>query len=226
MIRAVIFDLDGLLIDSEPLSQEAWQQAARLYGGEMTPALSQRLLGLRQIEGAGLVRETLGLHVSAEVLRVRRNDLFMKLFPGRIKPMPGAREILEELRRRAMPCGLATSAERRYVTAVLAELRLDATFAARVVADDVTRGKPFPDAYALAAGRLGVPSPACLVLEDAPNGVAAAKAAGMAAIAVPNSHTRSLDFSAADACLPSLLVVRDELDALLERVTARGRTAR
>jgi HAD superfamily hydrolase (TIGR01509 family) len=215
--RAVIFDLDGLLIDSEPLSQEAWRQAARLYGGEMTPGLLQRMLGLRQIEGASLVRETLGLHVSAEVLRVRRNDVFMDLIPGRIKLMPGARELLEELRRRAIPCGLATSAERRYVTAVLGELRLDDTFAVRVVADDVTRGKPFPDVYLLAAERLGIPPADCLVLEDAPNGVAAAKAAGMSAVAVPNSDTRSLDLSAADARLPSLLAVRDELDALLDR---------
>ena len=72
MIRAVIFDLDGLFIDSEPLSQEAWQQAARLYGGEMTPALRQRLLGLRQTEGASLVRDTLGLRVTVEDLRQER----------------------------------------------------------------------------------------------------------------------------------------------------------
>jgi len=84
------------------------------------------------------------------------------------------------------------------------------------VAEDVARGKPAPDVYRLAAERLGLPPAQCLVLEDAPNGVAAAKAAGMKCVAVPNEMTRSLDLSAADAILPSLLAVRDHLDVLMQ----------
>jgi beta-phosphoglucomutase-like phosphatase (HAD superfamily) len=83
------------------------------------------------------------------------------------------------------------------------------------VAEDGTRGTPAPDVYLLAAQRLGLPPAECLVLEDALNGVAAAKAAGMTCVAVPNPLSRSQDFAAADKVMPSLLAVRDNLDALM-----------
>jgi beta-phosphoglucomutase-like phosphatase (HAD superfamily) len=101
------------------------------------------------------------------------------------------------------------------VDAVVRELNLDGVFDAMAVAEDVARGKPAPDVYLLAARRLGLPPAQCLALEDAPNGVLAAKAAGMRCVAVPNETTRSLDFSAADASLPSLSAVRRNLDALI-----------
>jgi HAD superfamily hydrolase (TIGR01509 family) len=217
VIRAVVFDMDGLLIDSEPLAKEAWVKAARRHGGSLEPALFGRMLGRRQVECAALVCQELGLPVSAEALCRERNDLFMTMLPGRVTPMPGAAELLETLDARRVPRALATSGERRYVTAVLRELKLEDAFGARVVAEDVTRGKPFPDVYKLAAARLSVAPGDCLVLEDAPNGIAAARAAGMSCVAVPNAYTRSLDISAADACLPSLIAVRHELDDLLAR---------
>jgi beta-phosphoglucomutase-like phosphatase (HAD superfamily) len=110
---------------------------------------------------------------------------------------------------------VATSGERRYVDAVVRELNLDGLFDAIAVAEDVERGKPAPDVYLLAARRLGLPPAQCLALEDAPNGVLAAKAAGMRCVAVPNEMTRSLDLSAADARLPSLLAVCRNLEALI-----------
>jgi beta-phosphoglucomutase-like phosphatase (HAD superfamily) len=98
---------------------------------------------------------------------------------------------------------------------VMHELSLDGVFDAIVAAQDVKRGQPALDVYLLAVRRLGLEPAQCLVLEDAPNGVAAAKAAGMMCIAVPNEFTHSLDLSAADAILPSLLAVRDRLDTLI-----------
>jgi HAD superfamily hydrolase (TIGR01509 family) len=173
------------------------------------------MLGLRQLECAALVREALSLRMSAEDLCRQRNDLFMASLPGRVTAMPGAGELLDELAARGISRALATSGERRYVSAVLQELKLDAAFDVQVVAEDVSRGKPHPDVYLLAAERLCVEPADCLVLEDAPNGIAAAKAAGMSCVAVPNAYTRSLDLSDADACLPSLGAVRTELDTLL-----------
>jgi beta-phosphoglucomutase-like phosphatase (HAD superfamily) len=123
---------------------------------------------------------------------------------------------MAEIGRRGLHCALATSGERRYVEAVKRELNLDGVFDAVAVAEDVARGKPAPDVYLLAAERLGLPPAQCLVLEDAPNGVAAAKAAGMKCVAVPNEMTRSLDLSTADAMLPSLMAVRDNLDVLMQ----------
>jgi HAD superfamily hydrolase (TIGR01509 family) len=215
MIHAVIFDMDGLLIDSEPLAKEAWQAAACLYGGEITTALFDRMLGLRQVECAELVCAELGLSVAAPALCRQRNDLFLDGLHGRLKLMEGAGELLEELHARGVRRALATSGERRYVNVVVKELHLERAFDVRAVAEDVAHGKPAPDVYLLAARHLSVPPSECLVLEDAPNGIKAAKAAGMSCVAVPNAFTRALDLSSADACLPSLTAVRDDLDALL-----------
>ncbi len=215
-IAAVIFDMDGLLIDSEPLAKEAWQAAVRVYDAELGTALFDRMLGRRQIECAALVQRELGLPVAPEALCRQRNDLFLQMLPGRVRPMPGACELVRELQARGVRRALATSGERSYVNVVLRELALEAAFDACVVAEDVTRGKPAPEVYLLAAERLAAPPDRCLVLEDAPNGIAAAKAAGCRSVAVPNAFTRDLDLSAADARLPSLLAVARELDALLE----------
>jgi HAD superfamily hydrolase (TIGR01509 family) len=162
-----------------------------------------------------MVLEALALPVTAEALWQERNDLFLASLPGRLKAMPGLPELVVELQARGLRRAIATSGERRYVELVMHELSLDSTFDAIVAAQDVKRGKPAPDVYLLAARRLGLEPEQCLVLEDAPNGVAAAKAAGMMCIAVPNEFTRSLDLSAADTILPSLLAVRDRFDTLM-----------
>lgn len=214
-LQAVIFDMDGLMIDSESLAKEAWQATARRFGREIDEAMFMRMLGLRETECTAMVLEALALPVTAEALWQERNDLFLASLPGRLKAMPGLPELVVELQARGLRRAIATSGERRYVELVMHELSLDSTFDAIVAAQDVKRGKPAPDVYLLAARRLGLEPEQCLVLEDAPNGVAAAKAAGMMCIAVPNEFTRSLDLSAADTILPSLLAVRDRFDTLM-----------
>ena len=214
-IQAVVFDMDGLMIDSEPLHKEAWQITLRHFGYELDEALFAQLVGLRTREDAVLLREHFHLPVKAEVLARQRNDLFLATLPGRVKPMPGLRELIAQVRGCGLFSAVATSGERRYVDAVVRELNLDGVFDAMAVAEDVARGKPAPDVYLLAARRLGLPPAQCLALEDAPNGVLAAKAAGVRCVAVPNETTRSLDLSAADASLPSLSAVRRNLNALI-----------
>ena len=217
MISAIIFDMDGLMIDSEPLQKEAWQATARRYGRAIDDALFTRMLGLREVESTALVIRELGLSVEAKALWAERNQLYLAGLPGRLRAMPGLYELLAELPPRGLCRAVATSGERRYVETVMRELELEGQWDALVVAQDVTRGKPAPDVYLLAAQRLQLAPSQCLVLEDAPNGIAAAKAAGMTCIAIPNKDTRALDLSAADAVMPSLLAVRDHLDGLVGR---------
>ena len=119
--------------------------------------------------------------------------------------MPGAKALIGFAKREGLPMALATSGVRRYADAVLAETGLAGSFAVEVTGEDVVRGKPAPDVFALAASRLGIEPAGCVVFEDAPNGIAAAVAAGMRAVAVPNIYTRELDFPAPpETSLPDL----------------------
>lgn len=209
-IHAVVFDLDGLLVDSEPLQAWAWHEYVRRFGTEMTPAVLHRMLGLRAVDAVQIAVELLGLPVDPATALAERDALFLAAVPGAIHPRPGAVELLAVLRERRVPVALATSGHRRYVDLALASAGLTGAFDAEVTAELVTRGKPHPDVYLRAAELLGQTPGCCLALEDAPNGVLAAKAAGMWCFAVPGDDVAH-DLSAADAVLGSLADVPAEL---------------
>jgi Cys-tRNA(Pro)/Cys-tRNA(Cys) deacylase len=210
-MHTVLFDMDGLMIDSEPLAKEAWQHAVAPYGHTIDEAMFAKMLGLRQVECARWVCEWLALPVDPQELAAMRNTRFMEILPGRLQAMPGLSELMEWLETHTALRALVTSGVSDYVATVLRELKLGNSFSVIVTAEGVPRGKPAPDCYLLAAERLGRVPADCLVLEDAPNGIAAAKAAGCLCWAVPNAYTRALDLSAADRVLPSLHAVRSEL---------------
>ncbi len=204
-LAAIVFDLDGVLVDSESLQLAAWERYVARFGRALPTDLLPRLFGRRLIDAARIIVDTLGLPVDPLCAARERDELFLTSVPGNVQPMPGALELIAELHTRAVPLGLATSGHRQYVALVLGELGLADVFAAVVTGDDVTHGKPAPDCYRLAAARLACPPERCIAIEDAPLGVMAARAAGLHCIAVPNAHTRELGgFDAADALLPSL----------------------
>lgn len=212
-IQAVVFDLDGLLVDSEPVQIEAWDAFLAQYGHALDPALLGDMFGLRVWDSARLVRDRLALPLSVDEVVAQRDAIFFDLLPGRLQPMPGTVELVTALTQRGLPLGLATSGHRRYVDIVLPALGLTGAFETEATGDEVARGKPAPDIYQLAATRLNIAPEHCLALEDAPLGVAAAKAAGMTCLAVPNEMTAALDgFQIADAVLPSLDAVLSWLD--------------
>ncbi|MDI3342013.1 MAG: HAD family phosphatase [Sphaerobacter sp.] len=213
LVRAVVFDLDGLLVDSEPVQIAAWETFLAECGHRLDEGLLGELFGLRLRDSARLLRDRLGLPLSVEAIVAQRDAHFFAALPGRLHPMPGARELVAALRARAVPLALATSGHRRYVDLVLAALELAGAFAVAVTGDDVVAGKPAPDIYLAAATGLGLPPGCCLALEDAPHGVAAAKVAGLRCLAVPNAMTASLPgLERADAILTSLHEVLPWLD--------------
>jgi HAD superfamily hydrolase (TIGR01509 family) len=222
-IHAVVFDLDGLLVDSESLQIAAWHAFLASYGARLDDGLVQEMFGLRLSDSARLVTERLALPLTTAEVIAQRDAIFLDSLSGRLRPMPGARELVAELTRRGIPLALATSGHRRYVERALAEIGLTDSFSVKVTAEDVERGKPAPDCYRLVANRLGLPPATCLALEDAPLGVHAARAAGLRCLAVPNEHTRSLPgLAQADAVLPSLHEVLPWLETLGWSLTARG----
>jgi HAD superfamily hydrolase (TIGR01509 family) len=210
-IQALIFDMDGLLVDSEPLTGIALDALLGQYGCAIDyddAELSERLMGRRMPEILAALAEICGITAPAEELNETLEALRVETIRGRLRAHCGAEELLDFAQAAGLGLALATSGRRSYVDAVLAETRFTGRFDVEVTGESVTHGKPDPETYLLAASRLGVAPASCVILEDAPNGIAAAVGAGMRAVAVPNVYTRELRFPAApEVVLPDLHVV-------------------
>jgi HAD superfamily hydrolase (TIGR01509 family) len=206
MIDALIFDMDGLLIDSEPLAAKAMDTFLARYGLERRHDIHDRLLGRRLPEAIAIVREAYALTHPLPALIEEYGALRVEALRGAVVPMPGARELIDFGRRTGLKLALATSGMRAHATVSLAEAGLTGLFDAEVTGDEVELGKPEPDLFVRAAEKIGAEPGRCVVFEDAPNGVAAGKAAGMIVAAVPNANSAAMLFPvAADAVLTSLL---------------------
>jgi len=200
----IIFDMDGLMVDSEPLSQQAWTQVLQPLGATMTSEIHSRMIGGRIDASARFVREEFGLTIADEELIRRKKATMAALVGDGVPIMPGLVALHDEIARRNIRWGVATSSPRQHAIDVLTQLDLLDACEAIAAGDEVTQGKPAPDIYLLAAERLGVQPADCLALEDSAPGCEAAAAAGMAVVAIPNEGTKTAVFSCADYKLDSL----------------------
>jgi HAD superfamily hydrolase (TIGR01509 family) len=215
MIDAILFDFDGLMVDSEPHSIASWRAVLRERGAEIDAATLDQLLGLRLDETSRLLVERFSLTASPAELGKAKTDYQIAHLAGNVRAMPGLKSLLDAIDRRGLRKAIASSGMRRYLEAALQVVGLASRFSVIISGEDVARGKPAPDVFLEGARRLGCSSAACLVLEDAPNGLQAAKAAGMRVVAIPNDQSRQLDLSAADWQLPSLAAVAELLPSIL-----------
>jgi HAD superfamily hydrolase (TIGR01509 family) len=214
--QAVIFDMDGLMVDTEPLARRAWQAVVAAYGHTLDQPTLNSVLGLRLMDTSRVMKERFDLPLSVDEIAAWRVDAFLQLVDGNLIAMPGLYRLLDAVEMAGVPHAVATSSPSLYAPAVLREIGVAERFQVVVTGDMVARGKPAPDIYLAAAERLGFPATACLALEDSPNGVRAAKAAGLCCIAVPNEMTAGLDLDGADAVFESLDTVVDHLDEWLD----------
>jgi HAD superfamily hydrolase (TIGR01509 family) len=196
-VRALIFDMDGLLVDSEGLAAEAMDRLLDEYELARNPAVHARLLGRRLVEALAIVRDGYGMEEDVDVLIARYSVLRTEALRGSVKPMPGAHEIVARARLAGLSIALATSGMRIHVEISLRETGLAGLFDSETTGDEVTRGKPAPELFQKAAARLGVEPGGAVVLEDSPLGVEAAKAAGMRVIAVLGHPGRAVVFPVA-----------------------------
>jgi HAD superfamily hydrolase (TIGR01509 family) len=203
--RAAVFDLDGTLVDSETRSHESWRHVFRSRGIVPDDSLIRAFVGRRGIDVHDLLKERVPGHDPAELMAATSEHFHAPHQPP-LGPLAGAVELVRQIAAAGVPLALVTSAGRRYAEPTLAELGLHGLFSAVVTAEDVTVGKPDPEGYLAAARELGVPPAACVVFEDAPAGVAAAKAAGMYCVAVATTHPPE-DLAGADQVVPDLTKV-------------------
>jgi HAD superfamily hydrolase (TIGR01509 family) len=212
--RAVVFDLDGLMFNTEELYQEVGSEILRRRGYEFTQELLDQMMGRPSRVALQIMIDTHTLRATVEELLAETDEIFPEILNERLAPMPGLIDLLAALERHVIPKGIATSSRRAFVETVLAKFDFQLRFSPILTSEDITEGKPHPEIYLTAARRLGIAPAQMLVLEDSQNGFRAAVAAGAIAVAVPGEHSRRHDFRGAALVADSLADPR--LYALLE----------
>jgi HAD superfamily hydrolase (TIGR01509 family) len=205
---AVIFDLDGVLLDSEAAWVEVKREFTEESGGHWKESAQWDMLGMSSIEWSRYMHDELGVPVPPERISSEVADRLVQRYRQRLPLLPGAVEAVQSLAR-VWPLALATSSNRNVVDLVLEKSGLADAFAATVSSEEVDHGKPAPDVYLEAARRLNVNPSASVAIEDSTNGIRSAHAAGMAVIAVPNK-----DFPPESAALELATLVLDSLAEL------------
>jgi HAD superfamily hydrolase (TIGR01509 family) len=208
VIAAVVFDLDGVLLDSEQVWDEAREQLAAERGGRWHPQAQRDMMGMSSPEWSRYMHETVGLPEPPEQINREVVERLTAIYRDHLPALRGAREAVERLAAR-WPLGLASSSNRELIDLALELLGVEHLFAATVSSEEVARGKPAPDVYLEAARRLKVEPAEAAAVEDSHNGILAAKAAGMRVVAIPNLH-----FPPDDATLAQADVVLDSLAGL------------
>jgi len=218
MPEAVIFDLDGVLLDSEQRWNEAKQEVTRAAGGRWRDDAAEAMMGMSSPEWSAYMREVLAVPLSAAAINAAVVERMAAGYERELPLLPGAVAAVRSLVAR-WPLGLASSSNREIIDAFLERSGLGDEFAVTLSSEEVGRGKPAPDVYLEVAARLGVEPAACVAVEDSANGLRAAAAAGMAVIAVPNPHyppaADALDLAAATVPAPA-----DLTPELIERAAS------
>lgn len=214
-VQAVVFDLDGVLIDSEELWNEARRDLAAGSGRPWPEEATQAMLGMSTAEWSAYLVDEVGIPGRPEDVATQVIDRMADRYRARLPLLPGAVEAVQRLGAR-WPLGLATSSPRRLIDAVLAAAGLTASFRVSVSTEEVTAGKPSPAVYLEAARRLGIDPRRGVAIEDSSNGLRAAAAAGLRVIAVPNAAFPP----AGDALALAAAVVRSLDDVTPDLVTS------
>jgi HAD superfamily hydrolase (TIGR01509 family) len=191
---AVVFDLDGLMFNTEDLYDVVGERLLRRRGHDFSPELKRRMMGRPGNVSLQIMIDYHGLDATVDQLQAESDDIFAEILPARLAPMPGLNALLDALESASIPKAIATSSGRAYTQTVLSFFDLEPRFAFLLTSEDVEHGKPDPEIYRSAAQRIGVPADRLLVLEDSENGCRAAVAAGACTVAIPGHHTREHDF--------------------------------
>jgi HAD superfamily hydrolase (TIGR01509 family) len=203
-VRAVVFDMDGLMFNTEDVYTVAGSELLARRGRSFSTELKDAMMGLPPEPSFRVMIQWLGLAEDWQTLARESNEIFLGLLADRLQMMPGLPGLLAALEQSGIPKAIATSSGRQLTEACLRPFDLARRFQFVLTSEDIVRGKPDPEVYQLAARRFGVPPGEMLVLEDSQNGCRAAAAAGAFTVAVPGEHSRRHDFSSANLLVDSL----------------------
>ena len=211
MIKGVLFDMDGVLVDSEPFICKAAVAMFNELGHKVQESDFLPFVGAGEDRYLGGVAEKYGIKLEIEKAKKRTYEIYEEIIQGNMKPLPGVREFLRKCRNRNLKIALATSADKTKMEANLKSMDLPlSVFDAAVNGLDIERKKPFPDIYLKAARLIGLSPEECLVVEDAVNGIQAGKAAGAKCLAITSSFSRE-ELSGADWFSEDLASAPDEV---------------
>jgi HAD superfamily hydrolase (TIGR01509 family) len=211
-VEAIVFDLDGVLIDSEAEWNAARREVALENGGRWPDDAQRTMMGMSSTEWSAYMHDEIGVALPAAEISELVVARLERRYHERVPLLPGARRTVTTLARR-WPLGLASSANRAIIDLALELTDLADSFAATVSSEEVARGKPAPDVYFEAARRLGVPPAGCVAVEDSSNGLRSAAGAGMTVVAVPNRAFPPSD--------DALALAADVLNSLAELTPAQ-----
>jgi beta-phosphoglucomutase-like phosphatase (HAD superfamily) len=219
-IRSVLYDMDGLIVDTEPIHFQAFRRYMRQFDVDLPESVMPDFIGYTELENLRDLRRGYAVDVPLKDMVAARRAIYLDLVrTSSIDVFPGFWEFSADARQRGLKEAVVSSAAADQVEAVLGRLfegradgPADSYFDAIVTGDDIERNKPAPDIYLEGARRLDVPPALCLALEDSPPGAQSAASAGMMVVAVPNEYTRGLAFPGAMAVVDSLHAAREHLD--------------
>jgi len=202
--RAVVFDMDGLMFNSEDVYQEVGSELMRRRGCEYTRELCDAIMGRPPRDCFETIIQYHGLDERWEAMAAESEEIFISLLDGWLAPMPGLLELLDALEAAGIPKAICTSSSGRLLHECVSRFRMEPRFQFMLSAEDIVHGKPHPEIYLKAAERFGIEPHEMLVLEDSQAGCRSADAAGATVVAVPGLHSSTQDFSGADLIVESL----------------------
>lgn len=215
-VKAVIFDFDGLMVESEGIAYRVWRQVVAEYGSEMSAEFYRKFIGTTPEETVVEICESLGLPISPQELQQRYWDQRTETMCVEARAVDGLVALIDDLRQRRLPVGVASNSPTSYVERVLEALQLRKKILTVIGSDQVKQGKPAPDVYLATAEALTVDPGDIVAIEDSPTGIRSAIHAGMTCYTIPNRQLADEDFSQAHQIFRSMSALHAHLRIVLK----------
>jgi len=215
-MKAILFDMDGLMIDSERLYKQTQYELAARYGKTMTEEIRMDMMGRKPIESISLFVERLNIPVKPEEMLEIRSNIMREKMKYELEPMPGLFHIIDTFYK-GLHLAVCTGAQKEFLDIMVDNFKIREKFDVLQDSDEIQKGKPDPEIYLTAISKLNVVPRECFVLEDALHGVQAGKNAGRYVIAIPTEYTSTQNFSAADYIASDLFEAAAHIESILKQ---------